>query len=656
MNTVKVEGVRQSYKENLLSIINDVVTVRLILLPLLFLAIACILWLVSLPVIDPSKMTDLGLVSVLPVTYFISLGLVVLSYLSIVGNVRSSPVILLLHLALMILIIHGTPQIVYGTVRYSWTWKHIGIIDYIQRHGSVDPSISSLSAYHNWPGFFAFAAFFNQVAGLTSSLSYAGWGPVFFNIIDLAPLLLIFTTLTTDKRLAWLGVLFFYLFSWIGQDYFSPQAMAYFLYLVVIAIILRWFRQSALPAIQQSRANGRPNKIKNLYRTIVICGIVDNEQKFPTTAKQRIMLTITLILIFFVIASSHQLTPWMLVSALILLVLFQVTDQRYLPVLMAAFSAIWITFMAVGFLDGNLGWIVRSIGSFFGNVNGNLINLAIASPGQQFIANVDRLLSLSAWVLAGAGLFRRIRAGRWDLPAVLLAVSPLPMLALNAYGGEMLFRVYLFSLPFVVFFAAALFFPTQKAGTKPKTPIFSSALSIVLIPAFLFSYYGKDRMYYFTPTEVAAAQYLFSIAPKGSLIVDGTVDWPRQFKNYEYYNYISLQDLSKAELAKIMANPAGELSVLMDDAWTGSVYIAQPQAIGKPDVGPSIAGSVDPGDYPTAYLMITRSQFAQVEMTGILPVNLFSTIANSLAQSSNFKVLIANSDVILIQFVHTQEP
>ena len=48
---------------------------------------------------------------------------------------------------------HGTPALLYGTLRYSWAWKHLGIIDYIHRHGSVDPSLKTLGVYHNWPGF-----------------------------------------------------------------------------------------------------------------------------------------------------------------------------------------------------------------------------------------------------------------------------------------------------------------------------------------------------------------------------------------------------------------------------------------------------------------------------------------------------------------------
>src|SRR5215469_4462074 len=112
------------------------------------------------------------------------------------------------------------------------------------RTGTVAPD---LDAYFNWPGFFALAAFVTQVAGYHTILSYAAWAPVFFNLIYLGPLYIIFTTATTDKRLVWLALWFFYLTNWIGQDYFSPQGFNFFLYLVIIAILLKYFKVSSLP-------------------------------------------------------------------------------------------------------------------------------------------------------------------------------------------------------------------------------------------------------------------------------------------------------------------------------------------------------------------------------------------------------------------------
>src|SRR5207253_4125007 len=88
-----------------------------------------------------------------------------------------------LHPAALVPVVHGTPAIAYGTLRYSWAWKHIGIVDYIQRHGSVNPDIGFLDAYHNWPGFFALAALVTRLGGWHDAIGIATWAPVFFELL-----------------------------------------------------------------------------------------------------------------------------------------------------------------------------------------------------------------------------------------------------------------------------------------------------------------------------------------------------------------------------------------------------------------------------------------------------------------------------------------
>lgn len=630
---------------------------RSYLLPLLLLLSACLLWAISLPNVDPSQMNDFGLVSVLPGTFFIALALLAISFLTVLRKEDSNETVLFLHILVLIFILHATPQIVYGTLRYSWAWKHVGIVDYIQRNGGVDPSIYNLDAYHNWPGFFALAAFFNQVAGLKNALSYAGWAPFFFNLLDLGALLLIFKSFTLNRRLIWLSIWFFYLFSWVGQDYFSPQAFSYFFYLVILGIVLRWFglhRSSIHISNWKFLGNHR---LTRLYQKIVTHKVLDNEQTIHTSANERVFLMSMLILMFFVVASSHQLTPLMLVSALAVLVIFQITNQRYLPILMAVITTAWTIFMAVGFLDGNLDWIVESIGSLLDNFSINLINLSIASPGQQYIAMIDRFLSVFVWILGVLGLYRRYRLGHWDLSAVILAAAPLPILAFNSYGGEMLFRVYLFSLPFIAFLAAGLFYPTAHAKTPVYTTVFAVITSFIIIPAFLFAYYGKDRMYYFSPKVVAAAEYIYANAPKGTLIVDSTWNWPRLYTNYENYNYRSLLSLSRERREEIMEDPVEVLSPLMAYASPESVFVERTTAVIS-DAGAEAAVPAT-GElylYPASYLILTRSQIAEVEMTGVLPRDWFARLISALSQSEDFQVVFSNEDAIVFKYVRPDGP
>ena len=155
--------------------------------------------------------------------------------------------------------IHGTPAIIYDTLRYSWAWKHVGIVDYIQRHGSVESDVETLSAYHDWPGFFTLSALVTDVAGVRAATAFAAGAPVLFNLAFVGGLFLIFRSLTRDRRLLWLAIWLFVLADWVGQDYFAPQAMAYFLYLVVIGICVGWLRGRST---MRSRTQSAPRRLR----------------------------------------------------------------------------------------------------------------------------------------------------------------------------------------------------------------------------------------------------------------------------------------------------------------------------------------------------------------------------------------------------------
>src|SRR6476620_4909906 len=111
--------------------------------PAALLLAGCALWLVSLPRIDPDRMTDLGLVSVLPLATFAALSLLTLSFaITIASRFQSRRYFRLLMAAeifLLVMILYGTPALVEVVPRSSTMWQHLGVDDYIAGHGAVDP-------------------------------------------------------------------------------------------------------------------------------------------------------------------------------------------------------------------------------------------------------------------------------------------------------------------------------------------------------------------------------------------------------------------------------------------------------------------------------------------------------------------------------------
>lgn len=201
---------------------------------------AMTVWALSLPMVDASRMTDLGLPSILPPVFYLSLALLAFGFAWQVARHPAARVLPGLYLAGLVVVLHATPPLVYGILRYSWAWKHLGIVDYIQRHGTVDQTAPFLAAYHNWPGLFFVTAWIADLfgAGPTEIASVVQFTPVVLNLAIIPALFWVLGRFSDDRRLLLTAVWLFIAGNWIGQDYFSPQGFTFLLYVVLLGLFL----------------------------------------------------------------------------------------------------------------------------------------------------------------------------------------------------------------------------------------------------------------------------------------------------------------------------------------------------------------------------------------------------------------------------------
>jgi len=556
---------------------------------------AVILWLLSLRHVRLDEMGDYGLISVLPVTFWVSLGLLTLGFAVTVRqrSVRNGQP--LLYVLALITVLHATPTLLYGTLRYSWAWKHVAIIDYLLRHGGTDPSNGPLSAYNQWPGFFAYNAVLLRMAGLNSALSYAAWAPPVFNALMIAPLFLIFRTLTRDRRVAWGAIWLFSCCEWTGQDYFSPQAFAFILFLAVLGIVLNRRNRAA--------ARTRPPTLP------------------APSGPSRTSVAVWVLLLVPVIAaigSSHQLTPLMLVLALAVLAFSRQRGPVLLWTLGAsvAFMLAWDGTVGLSFIRSNLASIVDSFGSLDANATGPLAGAATASSQQQVIAYVDTGAAVFVALLALAAVLLRKELRRSS--AFLLALAPLPLLAANNYGGEIIFRVYLFALPGAAFLAAMLILGPRRA--RRLQAIAFLLVSALTLAGFVMPYYGKEAENYFSPAEVAATYFMYQTAPHGSMIVGATGDYPGGSLDYEYYNQVSwLEGLTAQDRLAIEHDPVHALQDLLSTSAT------------------------------PAYFILTKSQEAEISIEGLVPPATLKLIEQIPGTAPQFTVIYRNADAVVLE-------
>ncbi len=534
------------------------------------------IWIAAIAPVDPRDMTDGGLLTVLPWTFALAIVALSASFAVQVFRERRVPGILGGHLLALIAIIHVTPILVYGTLRYSWAWKHVGVIDFIQRHGAVDTGAQYLPVYHNWPGFFGMDSVATELAGLPNAIALATWAPPVFSVLSVGALIFVCRAFTQDARVVWLAAWLFVVANWVGQEYFSPQAFAFFLYLVLIGVVAHWLDQR------------RP------WALALALGLV-------------VAITV-----------SHPLTAVMAPVTLFALSVSGRCAYRSLPLIAAAIVAIWSLTFASGYFLANLASTIDSVALPWQTTQSSLAPTAVLSDTQAMVATVSRGLVVAVCLLAAVGLARQVRSGKTPWGPLALALTPLALFATGDYGGEILFRVYLFALPFLAFLAAHVF----TAGTGHRARSLATAgfglAAIFIAGALIVAQYGKDRQNYYSEDEIAAASYVYENAPPGTLLVEGSRTYPGQFRNYERFEYVTLSREPPGSQARVVARPDAVLS-----EW-----------------------ATDPSR-SAAYVIITASQKAEVEEQGTMPAHSLDRIEETLGSSPRFETVLENRDAVV---------
>jgi glycosyltransferase involved in cell wall biosynthesis len=576
---------------------------RAAIIPWIGLAGCIALWASALRGVNVARIgsAELGLVSVLPITFWAALAGLMASFSWAVTRRESRWPILAAHLLTLVIILHATPAILYGTLRYSWAWKHTGVVDYIANNGIHFNLGGELGVYQGWPGFFALNAFLTQASGLHTALGYAPWVLVLNNLLWLGPVILIARAFTSDQRLIWTTAWLFELGNWVGQDYFSPQAFTFFLYLTVIAVCLRWLWHPRI---------GPPPMTETTDTA---------EYRQP----QRWAMVLCLVPMMAAIASSHQLTPFMLLGALILLVVFRQLRPRTLPLVMAAITVGWIMYGGLPWLKVNSAKVFSGMGDPWANIGLHIVGQGQVPTGQILVDWGSRAVSGAIGVLALIGFWRyrryhdRRARSSWNRLAVL-AVAALPAAVANSYGGEIIFRVYLFALPFMAVAAAAAFFPTAERSWSTAPVALLTVVTIMLIGGFSLGNYGQEAINHLSPNEVAAASWLYRTAPRGAELISVDSNYPYAFVHYDWYDYGFL-DATASSSRTVLRAPVKTVTRVMADS-----------------SGP-------------AYLILTDSQSAAVRLDAIWAPGAYERVTHALLTSPNFKLVYRNGDAMILQ-------
>jgi hypothetical protein len=603
---------------------------------------AFILWYSSLGniAVNIPRMNDLGLVSIMPLSLIIALMIMMVSFCLTLQQPRLRLPIVLLHFALLIFMLYALCLLVEEAPRFPVVYRHAGYTEYIIRTGTVDPK---LDAYFSWPGFFVLSAFVTRISGYPDILGYAGWAPVFYNVLYLGALYMLFSTFTSNKRLIYLALWFFCITNWIGQDYFSPQGFFFFSYVVILAILLKWFK--APPGTPIRPLGPRLSRIRFLPQVYAWLTAPDPLNTHAISRAKSIGLLTSMLTIFAFSVYGHQLTPFFIIVSVTSLIVFRRCTPKlwWLPVAMIVMTAAWLIFMTQSFLSGHMSQVFGGITNIFSSVSSNVSNRVGGSPQHTFIARLRLIMTAFVWGLAGVGAIFRLLKGYKDASIIILALAPFPLFIVQPYGGEMLLRCYLFALPSMIFLAASVFYelptlPTFLAFLSPllsrltslltssiKLPwreIAIAGMSIVLLGGFLFTRYGNENVDYKTYDEVNGVYKLYSIAQPGSLFVGGWEGTPWQLKDFEKYSIITLDRTDK------LGNAVNNLNI---------AYVVQYMQDQKKRQNQPV------------YFIFTRSQKAWFNSMSGFPPGALDKFENAVASSGDFNLVYRSQDVQIFQ-------
>ncbi len=488
--------------------------------------------------VDPPVDSDLGLAAVLPVTYWIGLlGLSLLLVVVLLGP-RRRPRVAGPLLALLVLVAYGAPAFVSTHPRGEPAWRHLGIARTLVDQGRVDPDVD---AYFGWPGFFAALGTLAREAGVSME-HLALVAPVLNGLLWALAILVIARRVTDDPRHQWLTVWVFVLANWIDQDYLSPQAFVYFLFLVAVGLLLGPLAARPRLALRAAVAErGLPGG--------VLAWWVSREPVEPR-AGRRVAALVAVVVLGCVITPSHQLTPFLLLLAVCALT---VTGRLWTPGLvvpLTALVALWLLLGASGYLVNHP---VLLQGSAEASAGANLADRLVGSSGHLAVVLARVALTGLVLGLAGLGALRLRRAGRLDPRLVVLAGAPFLAVPVQSYGGEMLMRATLFALPFVSYLAAAMLLPRPDAraiGPAGRRGVWALAgvLAVLLAGLLVVGRYGNARFDVFTEDEIAGTQALYDVAPPHADLVAGPHPVPWRFEAYTDHRYLTLTEVCDLQL------------------------------------------------------------------------------------------------------------
>jgi hypothetical protein len=516
-------------------------------------------WVASVGRIHPYHTGAVGLVAQLPVLWWAGLLLVIAAVGFELSLVRIRPATMVLSVLALACVLHGTLPASETAPRFDAAYSVAGFSQQIADTGKTLPRFD---ARFSWFGVFS-AAGMAARAMHVGTLWFLRWAPLAFEVLYLVPVKALANVSLKSSRAQWAALPIFLAGNWIDQDYFSPQAIALFLYLVVLVIAVRTFADhGAQPRLIARMMETRRYRSLTIGATRLLRAPLDAvpAESFPEDSSRgaRAALLGVVIVLCGVLALSHQISPVTLTIVLAVLVCVGRTQLRTVWLWVAFFVIAWLSWEARAYWSGHLTKIFGGVGQVGATVSVTVVHHARSNSIGRSLVEGGRAAEAVVTLLGAAiGAFILWRRGRTIWTVVVLALTPVVTGGVVSYGGEVALRILLFSLaPLAVLVAAMLDGPP----TRRSAVVLFAATGLVLVALFPLNRFGNESFEAFAPGDVAAATWIHEHAPDNSDIFVFNKDEPLLFSHVGDYKITELDDLlyaSPATIAKVGFPPKG---------------------------------------------------------------------------------------------------
>lgn len=425
-------------------------------------------------------------------------GLAIVVVAAVVALVRGVGV------AVPVVVLGGTIQlaqaITYGMPTVMAAARHIGVLEYIRQYGGTNPAAD---IFQTWSGLFGGGAWVADVAGIENAMLIAAWVPVLLAFATVIAVGVLASNWLPGVRRPWIAAFLTAMTGSLNTTYFSPQSVGILLSIVILVLATGPLRNTVVTLADGSVGSALRARRTGLSRVIAIAGIS------------------------IVLAVTHQISPYLTVAALVVLVVFKLVRPWWLP-LVVLVPAVVFAVLNGSVLDKFLS--LGAVGKVLDNVQPPSHDATVFA--QPLVTRLAFDIPAAVLVLIGlvalaTVLLRRDRL-HWAL--LVAGASPISLLVATNYGQEGIFRVVLFATPWIAMLAAALPSPAGHLAwvgslvgrmmrpTAVQVAVAAAGVA-VLVGVGAFGQTALDWNRVMTRSESAATQLYDKTAPKGSVML-----------------------------------------------------------------------------------------------------------------------------------------